>query len=1004
MTSSSVQASGNPVMSRRWRRIAAGSVISIVALIGVAAILLLTIDFGRFKDSIADSASTALGRKLHIDGELSIRIGRTVRIAATDMVIANAEWAGDEPLLRVGSLAAELEAASILFGPLYFKRIELAGVSAQLVENDARETNWRLGVSTEAEIVEPETSPEFPLVLEQVAITDLSASISSPELTAPLDVRIAILEHSIEDGRYVNRIDGTVNNVPLVVQGNLGPRSSVLHGGPATFDYDGWLGEIDFDAEGSFDDIHAPREPLVEFSLRGPSAQYLFNILNLREASVGELELRGRLGRAASRIEFGVHGKVGEFVFEADGWTSDLATLADGELTLDASGPNVDRVASVFGIDQLPPEAFRVSGAFGKAGTRLNVDSLQLAVGGSELELHGRLPRFPELAGTELAFTASGTDLAQFADLPSLPYSTSGKASYTDDRVRLAKTAVTLGEARASIEGDIEPAGRDTRLNLAVESSVPDLAAFLSGVGVNGAPSLAAEIAARIEHGGGETRIADIDGHVGDAEITGSLALVNKGEQLTAAFKAGLRVPQLDAIVPRTTAFAAAPVAVDLQSSGAYTDGQLELASLTATAGDASVAVQGSIADVREISGLDLRVQADVPDLAALGRSERFAIPALPLDVEGRITGARGAWSANDVLAVLGNSRFEANLRYARGDIPDIDITARAARLDLRDVLPEPGSRTAESKAADGRVIPDTRFPVDLLARMNVTTDIEIGELLMHRLDLRDVVIDGRIRDGVLHVDTLDVRGARGHVVGEVDYRPVGGTWTLVGSLQGDNLVLARPDEPEDVVQARPTYQLEAQFSGQGTGLRELLATLDGRTLMHGGKGLAPNTGGFLGDLFFGDFTAQLLDTVNPFTRTEKTTKVRCAVLMLDFDDGVVSGDPAVVIQTEKLNIFGRGTVNLGTEALKISINTAARKGIGIGFSDIVTPYTIVRGTLASPTLSLSEKDVLFQGGAAVATGGLTIIARSLKNRFLSDKKPCETALETYRKAAETPR
>lgn len=974
------------------------------ALIGIAIILLLTIDFGRFRSSIADSASAALGREVRIDGALSISVGRTIEISATDVVIANAEWAGEEPLLRVGSLAAELEAASILFGPLDFKRIELTGVSAQLVENEAGETNWRLGATTEEVADEPEAMSEFPVILEQVTIADLSASIWSPEFTDPLIVRLVTFEHTIRDGRYVNRIDGTVNDVSLAIEGNLGPRRSVLYGGPATFDYDGQLGEIDFDAEGSFDDIHAPREPLVEFSLRGPNAQYLFNVLNLRDVSEGELDLRARLARAAGRIEFGAHGKVGEFSFDADGWTNDLSTLADGEVAVAASGPNLDRVVRVFGIDGLPPEAFRFSGAFGKSGTTLDVDSLKLAVGGSEMELHGRLPNFPELADTELAFTASGEDLARFADLPSVPYSTSGEASYTDGRVRLAKTVVTIGEARANIEGDIEPAGRETRLDLAVESSAPDLETLLSSFGVNGAPALPAAIAARIEHGGGETRITGIDGRIGDIGITGSLALGRKDEQLTAAFNAGLSMPHLDAVVPKTPAFAAAPVPVDLQSSGTYAGGRLELAGLTAAVGDANVALQGSIDDVREMSGLDLRVRADIPDLAALGSSERFAVPALPLDMEGGITGAPGAWSANDVLVILGNSRLQANLRYARGDIPDIDIDARAVRIDLRDVLPEPGSRTSESERADDRVIPDTRFPVDLLSRLNVTTDIEIGELLTHRLDLRDVVIDGRIRDGRLHFDTLDVRGGRGHIVGEVDYQPDGATWTLAGSLSGDNLLLARPGEAEDIARARPTYTLESQFSGQGTGLREVLATLDGRTLVHGGGGVAPNTGGLLGGMFFGDFATQLLDTVNPFTRTEKTTKVRCAVLMLSFDDGVVSGDPALVVQTDKLNIFGRGKVNLGTEEVKISINTAARKGIGIGFSDIVSPYTIIRGTLASPTLSLSEKDVLFQGGAAVATGGLTIIARGLKNRFLSDKKPCDTALKAYREAAESSR
>ncbi|MEJ2256615.1 MAG: hypothetical protein P8X98_06345 [Woeseiaceae bacterium] len=356
----------------------------------------------------------------------------------------------------------------------------------------------------------------------------------------------------------------------------------------------------------------------------------------------------------------------------------------------------------------------------------------------------------------------------------------------------------------------------------------------------------------------------------------------------------------------------------------------------------------------------------------------------------------------NNVRTVLGNSRFQASVRYASGDPLDIDVEARAERLDLRDVLPEPEPRIAAAKQAGDRVIPDVEFPVDLLSSLNLRIRVEMDQLVSHRLDFRDVVLDGQVRDGALHVDTIDLRGPRGHVVGEIDYRPGDDSWLLESNFKGDSLVFVKPGEPEEVVKVRPSFELESNLSARGTGLREILASLDGRTLVHGGRGVVPDTGGVLGDVFFGDFATQLLDAVNPFTRTQDTIRIRCAVVMLDFDDGIISGDPALVMQTGELNIFARGKINLNSEKLEISINTAARKGIGLGFSDIVSPYTIVRGTLASPTLTLSEKDVLFRGGAAVATGGLTILAKGLKNRFLADRKPCETALETYRQAVES--
>jgi hypothetical protein len=48
-----------------------------------------------------------------------------------------------------------------------------------------------------------------------------------------------------------------------------------------------------------------------------------------------------------------------------------------------------------------------------------------------------------------------------------------------------------------------------------------------------------------------------------------------------------------------------------------------------------------------------------------------------------------------------------------------------------------------------------------------------------------------------------------------------------------------------------------------------------------------------------------------------------------------------------------------------------------------------VTGTLAQPTLSLDAESTLVRGGAAVATGGLSILAIGLSDRFLSPKDPC---------------
>ena len=50
---------------------------------------------------------------------------------------------------------------------------------------------------------------------------------------------------------------------------------------------------------------------------------------------------------------------------------------------------------------------------------------------------------------------------------------------------------------------------------------------------------------------------------------------------------------------------------------------------------------------------------------------------------------------------------------------------------------------------------------------------------------------------------------------------------------------------------------------------------------------------------------------------------------------------------------------------------------------------------MAAPRLSVDEKGVLVTGGAAIATGGLSLLARGVWDRMSRSKTPCKDASET---------
>jgi hypothetical protein len=190
-------------------------------------------------------------------------------------------------------------------------------------------------------------------------------------------------------------------------------------------------------------------------------------------------------------------------------------------------------------------------------------------------------------------------------------------------------------------------------------------------------------------------------------------------------------------------------------------------------------------------------------------------------------------------------------------------------------------------------------------------------------------------------------------------------------------------------LQGLPKYDVETGLHGTGATLRELAASLNGYLRVDAGSGRLRATAL---KFFTGDFLAEVMGSINPFAKTDPYTNFECGVVLLLLEDGVVIGEPGLVAQSDRLRLFANMEIDLRTEDIDVAISTVARKGVGISFSNLINPYTKIGGTLAKPSLQLDPQGVMIEGGTAVATAGLSIVAKSLKNRFLSAKDPCAKA------------
>jgi hypothetical protein len=61
-----------------------------------------------------------------------------------------------------------------------------------------------------------------------------------------------------------------------------------------------------------------------------------------------------------------------------------------------------------------------------------------------------------------------------------------------------------------------------------------------------------------------------------------------------------------------------------------------------------------------------------------------------------------------------------------------------------------------------------------------------------------------------------------------------------------------------------------------------------------------------------------------------------------------------------------------------------------LSVNNIINPFTKVGGTLSKPRIVLDTSGAVVGGGAAFATGGLSIFAKGLWDRWISSKDICQ--------------
>ena len=379
---------------------------------------------------------------------------------------------------------------------------------------------------------------------------------------------------------------------------------------------------------------------------------------------------------------------------------------------------------------------------------------------------------------------------------------------------------------------------------------------------------------------------------------------------------------------------------------------------LRMTVGSAKLAFDGQASDLMGSQHLDGRYQVSGPSLAAVGAPLRLTLPSTgAFAMQGRLVHQKTQWLTVVEQASIGRSRLHGEFTF---DTPPKAVPTLAGRLhgqvlwlaDLGPAIGLPAEPLAKGVAQ--RVLPSRPFDLQALRKMNANVLVDIdrlesgSKLLQAVAPFRTHVLLG---DGVLALESIDARLAQGQLRGHVRLDGRSGTARWQTSLSASGMLLEQWIR-QTRSGAKPPYasgRLAAQVElhGVGRSTAELLASADGRALLHWHQGKVSHLAVELAGLDL----AQALGVV---LRGDDSLDVNCGAADLVVAKGLIT-PRVLLVDTRESTIWLDGSMSLASEKIALVAHVAPKD-----FSPLTLRTPIhIDGSLQAPKLSLEKAPLL---------------------------------------------
>jgi hypothetical protein len=814
--------------------------------------------------------------------------------------------------------------------------------------------------------------------LQSLDAIELRAYVTGPDLSRVL--RIAGI-HQLRETPFMIRIDAETSGEIFI-----------LREARAVF------AESRIDASAEMPNFPGVDDAVINVQIEGPDIERFRYVTGLPGEATGAFSLNFTVDVADDGVEIvdlGVSTSLGEV--RADGHVGDPDNFLGTRLNFVVASDSLARLAGAYGVDDMPDEAIEISGSaeYNEEGIR-TIGPVTAVLDEIYARVDGVVRLTPGIVGTDITFDAGGPDLAElvevFADpdfVPPLPYHATGRMQVRNDGLRFRDIDGALGSSSVKGEGLVVPREYipGSWFTAEVEGQeYEEIIESIFDVEVRPGPY---ELTGRIDFAEDAIRLTDIDIDRENAGADVNLEIGMPPERKMLDFDAQVHGPDVRAVLPGVGRFEMheQPIAIDVR--GRMRGSQWSFDKWESTIGEATFNANGEFELVEAMTSTEFDFALVVPNLATLGTFDGRALSEQPLSIFAHVTTGDGVVYFDRLEAQIGESDVRGFIRLDAGEAPRLAVDIYSDELIYQPfiVQTEGYEYEPEPEFEDGRLIPDIQVPFDAMKNIDVNVDVDIGLLQRENLLMTDVELDVKLENGVLNISKAAFKARSGALSARANLDPADGAGAASLQLVARQFALGLSEMNLDLAMIG---DLDINLRSSGTDLRTLLGNASGEFFLNA-RGGRVTKNRFI-QAIYGDLLQEILTTINPFRQTDPYTDFNCIIVPLKFDDGQVTSAPSGFINTTKVRMAATTSVDLKSEKLQVNVRTTPERALSVSAGELVNPYVRVVGTLAAPRLAVDETGLLITGGAAVATGGLSILARGIWDRLSRAREPCGAA------------